>query len=69
MPSPMEDRKLVLLYPAALQKEALHRNHDKKKNEWDVGLNQRYITLTGIGNGVDSVDFIETFRVIVFHAR
>ena len=24
---------------------------------------------TGIGNGVDSVDFIETFRVIVFHAR
>ena len=24
---------------------------------------------TGIGNGVDSVDFIETFRVIVFHVH
>ena len=30
--------------------------------------NQRYITI-GIGNGVDSIDFIETFRVIVFHVH
>ena len=29
---------------------------------------QRYVTIR-IGNGVDSVDFIETFRVIVFHAH
>ena len=28
VPGPTEDHKLVPLYPAALQKEALHRNHD-----------------------------------------